>query len=976
VSNVRLSRIDVIDAQLSYLFSNAKELKSLLGEDSLEYINTSAYIAKRNFYNTLSPLFSKNYVQSGVEPSLVQYKFIFSSALHDLNILYSQVKLLSTDIVNNFNDIQSLVLQIEAKISKIRSLIADYRIYALYPQAGFYFLGDSFDDTGKIDKTSDSIDNACCYIDSLAGVVTLPLEESTPRVVNSVTINSESNGVSGNNNEYGTPIHSEIKELFDSNPDTWFEYERIGIFTPPLYLSITLKLQETAIVNNISVSIVNLGTKSWPIIRAIDTSTDGKKFLSIKDDLPIIDWGYENEENVFDPSSAYRQTGTTSFIFTPRKAKFVKLIFEQNSSYLIQTISGFEKERWAIGVRDIGINGLKFSAAGEIVSHDYLIKDPVKKIALSSNQTPDLNSTVGVIHHSISLDNGTSWLEISPIELVSNDIREVLNIDDIEDVSTLESKTIKYKAALSRNTEAFTSDALADAILEASEIFPFPSSAPYSMNLTEGTPIANTISIINPLGGEVGENWQLPYYVGMITTYNEDEPEFDLPFDSLAGKGIRVKVGTQEWKRTWNLDSLTSTDKKFYIDIYAKKLRFGDNTNGVTPPVGKPIFLWFDRERISFDSNILTKTVLDFSTTGIKSRVNLYREAGKLVANEVLVGSAFKIPLKHRHLYYTETTGIMNNPISAISPLPGAGDPLSTWVPFVNGYKEFTSYSGGIGAAILDGAYTVDPINGVLYFPYDETDPTNLAATPSAVTPITITYEYYNRSYIPESSWKFDRTDTSYKTILIDESVVGTEIYSVDTNNGTLDSGAKVWNLGLYATASEIVIRSMIPKTIVFEHVVNGVEDWMEVPFKNGLEEFDIFETDEAKAHCFSVDYKNGIIYSAITPLYENPLYYTITFQFTNYFAEYVVGIPLENGVHFKVDPSSINNVQLTDEYALELNSAFSALKSTNALNKVLRVTYDYKADLREDLKELEPYYSPLLKEYRIISVSEEGLKI
>lgn len=107
------------------------------------------------------------------------------------------------------------------------------------------------------------------------------------------------------------------------------------------------------------------------------------------------------------------------------------------------TKSKSDRARFAIGIRDINLYSYKFAASSEIASKPYMSPAPIAKLALQvEEQIPKIFYSDGTgtendwIKYYVSLDNGTSWIRISPThhkttmsEDGKNAVPEILNIN-------------------------------------------------------------------------------------------------------------------------------------------------------------------------------------------------------------------------------------------------------------------------------------------------------------------------------------------------------------------------------------------------------------------------------------------------------------------------------------------------------------------------------------------------------------------
>ena len=103
---------------------------------------------------------------------------------------------------------------------------------------------------------------------------------------------------------------------------------------------------------------------------------------------------------------------------------------EKNKNYRIPVESQYERypaKRWAIGIRDIELYKETFNNELEIVSLPFLFDFPVESVMLSidSNIDDSMLKNVSITGY-ISADNGSSWIQISPIQLDFSGVPEVI----------------------------------------------------------------------------------------------------------------------------------------------------------------------------------------------------------------------------------------------------------------------------------------------------------------------------------------------------------------------------------------------------------------------------------------------------------------------------------------------------------------------------------------------------------------------
>ena len=412
-----------------------------------------------------------------------------------------------------------------------------------------------------------------------------------------------------------------------------------------LVLDFTINIGEPRIINFIRVNPNNFGTKTQVQILSIDTSVDGEELISVKDDIPIADFAIEDEENVFTlaPSTS-KYAGQGLYTFTPRKAKYVHLTLRQTTPYIIQSTRGGERSRYAIGIRDVDIQALPYKTAGQLVSTEYVSSDEIKKVVVLSNQNPTAGfpSTLASITHSISPDNGVSWYQIRPRESsgVAGRTQDVLELLDFNGVTANSVSTpnavnrLRYRATFERNTEAFSNGSgdLAQTTANKTELHTPPTTTPFQISL-ENTPIDGTIKVIDPSFGSRGFDdtvygialgngnkkiVRIPF-VPLKKDYEKDTSSTPYTLDEIDPQTIAVDG------ETWTRAKLAGAGnvKRYILNSQEGTIEFGDGTNGAVVPDGSLISMRLSEERLSFEKGSDHIAKLDYPTSNDKEQIEV-----------------------------------------------------------------------------------------------------------------------------------------------------------------------------------------------------------------------------------------------------------------------------------------------------------------------------------------------------------------
>ncbi len=805
------------------------------------------------FYKSVTgPRFQPILAVTGTKPEYQDYNTNFNLLKDDIDILFSELENLETVVLEQFNLITAQANRINSRIKKVSSRVSDYSLFSKLPIKNSIFFSDSFADTSKLEPGSSLLNATECEINQAEGIITLPINQSAtiPLVITlKPSINSNSNGRAGNNEELDIGnVNDNIQVVLDNNPDTWFEYERVVEEDDgeSLLLDFTVNLSQEEIINFIRINPNNFGTKTEIEIVDISTSTDGQIYKSVKDDFPITGFPIQDEENIFKLAPATSKfAGQGLFTFTPRFAKYVKLLLKQVSPYPIQTVQG-TKFRYAIGVRDVDIRKLAYEATGEIVSGIFTSPVSIQKVALRTNQVPTQNSELATITHQISIDDGNSWLDISPVENIGvlntpSAAPEIININT-EDENSITTGTdvlsIRYKAVLKRLDDGFTSGStsFAEEIQETTELKVLPRQEPWAIQLSQ-KPVIGSVGVLDTAFGSRG-NETNKFLVGkgiggkLSFLLPWEDLRLDLEKDSdnkISNKNIfRVFIGGEEWDLIPDILDAGATDKVFQVQQLSlsvgsssgkKKafkdlvpvrdgvppgrfnLIFGDGVNGKSPPSNSPIELLFTPEKLYPIDPTSHASELSFPTSIDKETISIFRRGLILKSGTVLNSETNIQRLPFRNIVIDD-----DHPISFTDTAV-----FSNQVDFKNGLATPE------GELLVAGDYSVDTDRGIIY-----------SFTKSASSPGSVSFFYQDQVELSSTDWDWGDTDPIHHSVAVKTSawvpnkVVGETV-----------------SLGV--TRINLANLSVVQGSVIFEGL-DGVDEednpfLKEVPFIDGFAE-------------------------------------------------------------------------------------------------------------------------------------------
>lgn len=794
--NLIIVKTSIFKNKLSSILDRLQQDRDKIPQQTKEAIVAEAVKLLSLFYKTLDgPGFNPTRVVPGTSPEVEDYNNNLQSLSDDLDILFSELENLEAVVIEHFNTFTTQANRINARIKRLSSSIVNFELFSKLPIKNSIFLSDSFSDTSKIDVNSPLLNTDQCEIDQVEGIIKLPLDSISTRniqVTIKPTINSNSNGVEGNNQEIGiTQTHDDISVINDENPDTWFEYERVvqdddGV---PLVLDFTLNLGTEDVINFIRINPNNFGTKTQVKIEDISTSIDGLVYKSIKDEFTFTGITAPKEDELFTLAAATNKfAGQGLFSFTPRFAKYVRIILRQLNPYIIQTTVG-PQFRYAIGIRDIEVDGLGYKQSGELVSSVFDVGAEIKKVALRTHEFPG-NNELGSILHQISIDDGNSWLNIEPINdngtLNIPAIAEVLNIntEDTDSVNTSTPvTTIRYKAKFHRNDDAFnsSSSAFAEEIEEASELKTVPLVEPWALTLDK-VPVDGSIALLDTNFGSRGN----PLYKLVVGTGTGGRKQFNLPWGNIRldrsktlVSGVwnldfnniaTVYVEGEEWTSVPDINAASNTDKVFQFvlgrvfNIGSKQtiedqqlpdaeknttmigqvsILFGDGTHGVSPAAGALIEVLFSEERLYPVHKGPHTAKLQFLTGSDKSVISIYRKGQILPEITKLNANTNIHKLKHRNIIVDS-----DHPIT----FTNTDGTFTHRVTFSNGTHSPT------GELISSGDWSIDVDRGIIYS-FDRT----------FSSPGSVSYYYQDQVQLDATHWDWGDDLSIHRSVEIKE---------------------------------------------------------------------------------------------------------------------------------------------------------------------------------------------------------------
>lgn len=1020
---------------------------------TLEQNITESIKVLNQFYQSLSePYYKPQKIIFDTLPLSETYNNNFLVIGDDLSIIFSEFENLEGVVLGEFNYMVSRLNRLNRKLKSVSSQLGDFILFSDLPTKDAIFFADSFNNLIRIESNTPLLNAEQCEVNQIEGLVTLPIDRSRQveiRLSEIPIINSNSNGTVGNNEELYAQFHGNLSDILDGNADTWFEYERVSATDDgvPLVLDFTINLGTAQVINFVRINPNNFGTRTQVEILNIDTSIDGKDFVSIKDDIPIADFVIEDEANVFTlaPSTS-KFAGQGLYTFTPRTAKYLHLTLRQSSSYWIQT-SSTEKCRYAIGIRDIEVQAIPYKPVGEIISTNYTVTDEIKKVILLSNQHPSANTTSVLcgINHYLSPDNGMTWYPIRPkqstgLANTTQTIPELLDFNGVDTNSITTSNpvmSLRYKAVLQRDSNAFTaqSSELAQTIGNMTELHVPPTTSPFSIKL-QNIPIDNSIRLIDPQFGSRGKT-EAKYQIAVGTG---SKLILTLPFKSLKRDQVKVYEDSKwELRETdpqviyvnnvaWSRGTLSGVNQTYKLNFDSGVLEFGDGTNGAAVPQGSTISMMLTAEQIYPNRGYDHIATLDYPTPNDQKQLEVYIGYPPTSKTIILKKGAKRHILEPDLLPYTDPYKMSFSDSGVFT--------SASRQTFIDGATEFTPE--------LSGMWSVDFTNGIVY----SDNPTSSSYDTTAM------FYYYPREKLSEKDWRFvnspngiadsiSLSDKVFRTFVATPMIMPKDCRYFNLEHkgivrGTVKFDPVDWDMGITPNEVEFIDgRSELLGIINAKESLGTTRSWTllsgniyEIPFKIKvstdtslavtLTNQSVFV--EAKATLgevvggsagsyyidrttgssstgrivinlaehvedagsisyyyqdpridttgrYSINYPTGEIYCASALTGD----VTISYEYTNYFVFYDIA-RLVSSEDWDFDIKD-NKITIKDREILRNIRTPQYVGGSSAMAaKFYQVAYQYIQSTRGKVSDLEPYFSPILKDYALKIITKSRL--
>jgi len=632
-------------------------------------------------------------VNSLSQPNLEDMGFNKTVNRHRVNLAAARINKLSKSYLNYFNSQQTSLMELIGSLKRVRQKKAALDLWDR--EKAKWVIAEKFLNFDGLN--TDLTSQAQCNVGTVEGILTLPI--ATSKEVNPVAVRITSgNGFIGNSDEDVTTNNIRPEFIFDKNPDTWFEYERLD--SGPCQVTITLDLSRATIVNNLSLQAVNLGSGLNFEVEDIIFNSPSRGSVSIEN---LIGPGLP--DNFFTIKTIGNEIWW-EISFLPIRCNNISIKLKQENYSFITALSGdtrrVQRKRFAIGLKAASINQIKYAPVGGINSGTNSLMGALYACESSSLGFPR-KDTLYRAGLDVSFDNGETWE--TDIFGLSDGNPPTVKMQGAESSAV-------WRIELERKEEAFkdaTSFTDEEVLLDIETIgrMVSPNQSPVSFHLPK-KPANQEVFVLQPkLSRKTSKKREATVIGRSAVVPPALLQSFELPF-SLFEKGLEPRDmhifwHNQEFERIHDIASFDGATEYYWLNEAEDEIFFD------TVLSGRGKIKWcFDEERCLFTEKSdgyyhRMETLFDPKKENIRiknlpaglERVSIILDVsglddtGRMILNENTISDEYS--------FVGDSTGLTEAPVDWTET-----DSLSELL------NDVTTYSGG-------GEYYLDTINGILY---------------------------------------------------------------------------------------------------------------------------------------------------------------------------------------------------------------------------------------------------------------------
>lgn len=517
-------------------------------------------------------------IQAGDYPDYENYREFYDMYLHLAAVNTNKLRKLTELFVQHFNSQQYALTDLLGKLKRIRQKRAALALWN--NEDAKFVLSEHFLNLDTLDNKFTSDDT--CYVDTAQGVLTLPVRSQVPLSIRSIVVGSGSNGQVGNSDEAVTTNNISPEYAVNGDPNNWFEYERLD--SGPLSLSLVIELPKAEIVNNLTVTPLNLGQAYSYEIEDIIFSSDGRT-THVADLVGDVD-----EDRLVIKSAG--NDSEWSLTFLPVYAKTVTVKFKQSHSYQVRVASNngapTNRMRYAVGIAKLSVNQLKYSGAGGINSTERQLPGGLYLTIPAVDVWPPQPELFDALME-VSFDGGETWVDAE-------------NVDDGVGSSVImegNEQSMLWRLAMYRDDDALDNSTSfipvvggireVEHLLKAANRFKSPS----NFSLPE-RPARGDIFVIQPKIARRGNRFKRLHIGTGTGTVNRFELPFSPVDDGLDPETMHVYVNG--FKYTYQADDAALAAEEWAFSDDFAEIYFTDDLAD-----GAKVTVVFDEERMLFE---------------------------------------------------------------------------------------------------------------------------------------------------------------------------------------------------------------------------------------------------------------------------------------------------------------------------------------------------------------------------------------
>lgn len=346
-------------------------------------------------------------VQAGQHPELFEFQETYDVYGHLLRINMAKLRSLAELFLQHFNSQQLQLLELMGKLKRIKQKQASLNLWS--DDKAKFVLADHFLNLDWIGTAFTSATAA--EVDSTQGLLTLPVRNRVQVAVTKTRVGSGSNGQPGNSDEVVTTNNTNPDFAVNGDPNNWFEYERLD--AGPLELVYVLELGKGEIVNHLQITPLNLGGSYGFEVENITFTTSGGGTKRLDE---LVSGAFDDD---FYTVKSLGADTSWNISFLPVVAKAISIKFVQRNPYQIEVATTDNRtvlrDRWAVALKEVRAFRLEYEQSGGINSTEREYPSGLYAALPFTDVWPRRPELFNACLE-VSLDGGQTWEESTNLD--------------------------------------------------------------------------------------------------------------------------------------------------------------------------------------------------------------------------------------------------------------------------------------------------------------------------------------------------------------------------------------------------------------------------------------------------------------------------------------------------------------------------------------------------------------------------------